>query len=281
MGITQRNEYLPAQDLNNLSANVDDTRINGDLSRISVDFGTTPATVTVEVGSLIEVNGNTYLITTDDETFQMSSATDNYITFTDNPSTAFGSASSKGSYNTPKQGYYQAGNLIRTLGWFIDQTNESYFKIDLDNQPEPHCAVTMSTDFQSVSGVAAEQPIQFDTIEHDTTNSFNTGTYTYVVPEDGYYQSNAHIVLTQTANDGTVYLSLRVNGFLLLQSRQVFYDPTGAREYQTYVQTRTLYLKQGDSVYMGVRALVSSTSISGNADLGIIKTIWSIDKLYF
>jgi len=134
MGITQRNEYLPAQDLSNLSANVDDTRIGVDQTQISVNFTTTPATVTVKVGSIIEVNGNSYLITASDETFQMDSASDTYLTFSDNPSTVFDSTTTKGTFDTTKQGFYQADTITRTLKWYIDQTAETVeYDIDIYN----------------------------------------------------------------------------------------------------------------------------------------------------
>lgn len=123
MAIVQRNLYLPGRDLTNLAQNVDLNRVGMDLTDISIAFGA-PSVVTVAAGSMIECNGNIYVLTTD-ETFNMV-AGHNYITFTDNPAPAFASAAAKGTYSALKGGFYQAGNLIRTLKWFIDQTNESY-----------------------------------------------------------------------------------------------------------------------------------------------------------
>lgn len=133
MAIEKINKYLPDQDLANLAENVDDNRLGLDLSEIEVSFATSPATVTIKLGSIIEVNGNWYKITSADYVFQMANATHNYITLTDNPAVAFSSAAAKGTFTAAKQGYYQTGNLIRTCKWFIDQTNEVY-AIDQDNE---------------------------------------------------------------------------------------------------------------------------------------------------
>lgn len=135
MAIEKVNDFIigpPAQNLSNMGENVDLNALSDDKTQITVNFGTSPATVTIKVGSIIEVNGSRYKITGSDESFQMSNATHNYITFTDSPGTTFGSAASIGTYTADKQGFYQAGNLIRTLKWYIDQVEDTYY-YDIDH----------------------------------------------------------------------------------------------------------------------------------------------------
>lgn len=115
MAIVKRNDYSPGKKINNLSVNVDDNRLGNDQTYIEVNHTTNPSTITVKVGSLVEVNGNNYAIQNTDETFQMSNVTHEYITFTDNPSTSFGSAATRGTWNSAKQGWYQADGVTRTL----------------------------------------------------------------------------------------------------------------------------------------------------------------------
>lgn len=121
MAIVQKNLYTPGQNLNNQAENIDLNRVADDKSFITVNFGTSPATVTIKAGSLIEVNGNQYAIETADEVFQMSNASHNYITFN---GTTFASAASIGTFDSLKAGYYTG--TARTLKWHIDQTNSTY-----------------------------------------------------------------------------------------------------------------------------------------------------------
>lgn len=183
MTIQQRNLYLPAQNLSNLSVNVDDNRLGNDQTDITVDFTTSPATVTVKQGSVIEVNGNSYVIDTADEVFQMTNATDNYITFTDNPSTAFGSASGVGTFDSQKQGYYQAGNTTRTLRWYIDQTKELY-----DDNVFDQTIVSVYLDGFQVYGANSSQAIQFSQATIDMKSEFDLTSYFFQPKESGIYE---------------------------------------------------------------------------------------------
>lgn len=122
MAIEKRNLYSPGQNLNNQAVNIDDNRLSADKSSITVSFAVSPATVTVEVGSFIEVNGSGYTVVTADEVFQLSSAAHNYITFN---GTVFASAATKGTWDAEKQGFYSG--TARTLEWYIDDTNNLYY----------------------------------------------------------------------------------------------------------------------------------------------------------
>lgn len=123
MGITQKNSYGENSDLSNLSENVDLNRLNDDKSFLTVSFAGSPATATIKVGSVIEVNGNVYAIDTADETHLFTSATDNYLGFN---GTSFSNHAGRGTWDTAKQGYYQTGGLIRTLKWYINQDDDEY-----------------------------------------------------------------------------------------------------------------------------------------------------------
>jgi hypothetical protein len=47
--------------------------------------------------------------------------------------------------------------------------------------------------------------IQFNTIVNDTAGAFNTGTYTYTIPESGFYRVDLKILMTATPADTHVY----------------------------------------------------------------------------
>jgi len=125
MSIDQRNVYTPTQNITNLALNVDSNRIGDDRTNITVNFTTTPATVTVKQGSTIESNGNLYIVTGADYVFQMALATDNYIALYET-TPEFKSVTLKGTYDDAKAGVYQADNVTRTIRWYIDQVEETY-----------------------------------------------------------------------------------------------------------------------------------------------------------
>jgi hypothetical protein len=117
--IVQKNLYAVARNLNNLCLNVDANRLGDDNTFISVQYnGTNPAIVTVKVGSSVEVNGNLYTIEVADEVFTMANRDHKYIIF---DGTTFSSASTRGTENPLKCGWYQSDLVNRTLKWKIDQ----------------------------------------------------------------------------------------------------------------------------------------------------------------
>lgn len=126
MGIVKLNNYLSDRYLSDLANNVDYNRLHTDKTNISVNFGTSPATVSIKQGSMIEANGNSYTVNGGDYDFQMANGTDNYIAFSEGPPVIFKSVSLKGSYQNGKLGVYQSDNLTRTIRWYIDQTEETY-----------------------------------------------------------------------------------------------------------------------------------------------------------
>lgn len=189
MAIVQRNLYLPGQDLTNLAQNVDFNRFQDFKGTITVNFGTVPATVTVKVGTILEVNGNLYAIETADYVFQMDNATHNYLTFTDNPAVDFGSAAAIGTYTAAKQGYYQAGNVIRTLPFYVNQTSQEYrFLIDdsamsLINFSNKFDYIKVKTDTQ----LNANALIHLNTIIFDEFSNWDTVAHKFTCVNAGYY----------------------------------------------------------------------------------------------
>jgi hypothetical protein len=189
MAIVQKNLYMPGQNLTNLALNVDINRLGVDKSNITVNYGTVPATVTIKEGSIIEVNGNVYAIEGADYSFQMSNATHNYITFTDNPVPTFGSAAVVGTYSNNKYAYYQADNVTKTLGWFIDQTiSEEFLYIIRQTQVLDY---RFMVDRVSVTNSAPQflnlAPLALDTILTDRLSNFDNVNYKFVCKYPGEY----------------------------------------------------------------------------------------------
>jgi hypothetical protein len=131
---------------------MDLSRLGVDKTNITVNYATVPATVTIKEGSIIEVNGNLYTIEGADYSFQMANATHNYITFTDNPAVAFSSAAARGTYQDDKHGFYQVGNLVRTLQWYIDQTNSLSY-IDFSIQSSQGSSISINDDMEIYSEI--------------------------------------------------------------------------------------------------------------------------------
>lgn len=241
MPIVKINNYTPGNNLTSLSLNVDYNRLGEDKSQITVNFGTVPATVTIKRGSIFECNGNRYLINGADYSFQMSNATHNYITFTDNPTISFGSASAIGTYDSEKLGYYQADNLTRTLKFYIDQISEDYFTL-IDCILPDLTISTMRYDKIKV-GLSANQNItpilpfilNIDTVYTDLLSNYDTVNYKYVCPENGYY----YISLNVRAS-ALVYGFVYLNGAALLNIYQ----------YENYIFNASIlqYLESGDEI---------------------------------
>jgi len=108
MAIVKYNNYMPGFSVSNLQGNHDYDRLGIDQSDITVDYTVSPAEVTVHDGSVIEANGDTYLIN-GDEVFTMANAAHDYITFN---GTAFSSAATVGTFDQVKNGYYNG--LVKT-----------------------------------------------------------------------------------------------------------------------------------------------------------------------
>lgn len=125
MAINKVNLYTPGQNLTNLANNVDYNRLGIDQTNIEVDFSGSPAQVTIKQGSLIEINGNRYIVQGADYVFTMAGATDNYITFNET-TPSFSSTTIKGTYDDAKAGVYQADNETRTICWYVDQIEEIF-----------------------------------------------------------------------------------------------------------------------------------------------------------
>jgi hypothetical protein len=259
--IVQKNLYLPGQDLTNLAQNVDFNRFQDFKGNITVNFGTVPATVTVKVGTILEVNGNLYAIETADYVFSMDNATHNYLTFTDNPAVDFGSAAAIGTYTAAKQGYYQAGNLIRTLPFYIDQANSEVSRLMDEqynfNRPRmksfDRVFVTLSGDI-NLGGGAANATFPFNTEIYDELGNWNIGTYKFTTSETGWYLINikAYSYIGDIDSHNYILGNILVNG--AIESIFVFgnVDSIGGEVHQGYGSGNALllkYLRVGDTVH--------------------------------
>jgi hypothetical protein len=212
MAIVKKNLFLPGQNLTNMGLNVDLNAFSDDKTYITVNFGTSPATVSVKVGSIIEANGNRYTIESADYSFQMANTTDNYIVF---DGTIFKSAATKGTYDTAKQGYYQGGsNTERAIKWFVDQAGESITQIyEFNNNngvitTELFDRMTLElTGFQSTGGV-----IQLTSVFDVLNNWDGTTNYRFDVQDSGYYMCTLSISFQYTVSSNiTVNMGIRKN----------------------------------------------------------------------
>ena len=245
--IVQKNLYLPGQDLTNLAQNVDYNRYQDFKGTITVNFGTVPATVTVKVGTILEVNGNLYAIETADYVFQMDNATHKYLTFTDNPAVDFGSAAAIGTYTAAKQGYYQAGNIIRTLPFYIDQTNKSYFSL-IDEKDYGLTTVTRKFDRMKMNSNAntsgVDFIIEFSSVSYDVLGSWDTVNYKFVVNEDGFY--SIKLGYTFMSNGGAACdpdITIRNNGNSIAKMSNKFAATALFARNSTFIATTEFLIK--------------------------------------
>lgn len=209
MSITKVNTYLTDRNITNMSLNVDYNRLGEDKTQITVNYGTTPATVTIKNGSIIECNGNRYLIDAD-YSFQMANAAHNYLTFTDSPAIAFSSAAAIGTFDSEKQGYYQADNLTRTLKFYIDQSGDSEFVLidcvipDVPMTTKRFDKIKVHTNSNKVGKVI------FDVIDYDEAGNFDLANSRFVCNESGQF-----LIITQRAsnNQNIIYKNGASTGF--------------------------------------------------------------------
>ncbi len=185
MAITQQNLYIPGFDISSIAKNIDYDRLGVDKSVISVDYSVSPAVVTVKKGSIIEANGDTYLID-NDEVFAMANAAHNYITF---DGTTFSSAATIGTWSTIKQGYYNG--TVKTLRHYINQSNENeMILIDItmnDNwmtYNKDLLKVGLTANFNT-SGAWTKLPL--NNTAYDILNSWDETNYEFHPSESGKY----------------------------------------------------------------------------------------------
>jgi hypothetical protein len=229
MAFVKRNNYLPEQDLTNLAQNVDLNRVSDDKTFISVSFSGSPATVTIKAGSLIEVNGNQYDITSD-EVFVMDNGTDSYIIF---DGVTFSTAPTVGTERADKGGWYQADDISRTLNWDIDQANNIYGrlafrnqvyksniyaqgnidadgKIDAQGYIEAQGNTKISVKIASSTTTTGLVPLSTERL--DTLNEWNNSTYRFTPSQDGIYYMSLNLQGQFTSPDtaGTGFLVGRI-----------------------------------------------------------------------
>jgi hypothetical protein len=208
MAITQLNLYTPGQNLSNLANNTDYNRLGVDKTNISVNFGTTPATVSIKQGSIIEANGNLYTVSGADFSFQMTNATDNYIAFAEGTPT-FNSVTVKGTYRDDKLGTYQADDSTRTLRWYIDQTEETY---DLDDSLQSYNIAGLKTEMNGYAYV-------FDTTGPITATL--TSTIAQTLSQEFFLYKPVNLITT-TFRGGGGFVDLGAGSELQIQYNSVW-----------------------------------------------------------
>jgi hypothetical protein len=272
MAIEKYNVYMPAQNLTNLSLNVDINRIGIDKINIDVNYGTSPATVSIKEGSIIEVNVNLYVINGSDYTFQMANATHNYITFTDNPSPTFGSAAAVGTYSNDKKAYYQADNVTRTLGWFIDQSISEHF-IYLIRQTQVYDSDLM-IDRVSVSNSAPQgldlAPMVFDIVLLDRLLNFDTVNSMFVCKYAGDYGINFSGVFYRGILSVGMYCNISVNGVAI----STYYQDLSATSPATINMFVMTPLSVGDEITITTsRNIANAVAVAAGAVMGIFRIL--------
>jgi len=214
MAIVKVNNYGTENNLTNVALNVDYDRLQEDKTDISINYGTSPATVTVNVGSIIEVNGNRYVVQTSSESFQMDNVAHDYLTVTDDGGTdsdplTFGSASTIGMYDSAKQGYYQSDNVTKTLKFYVDQSGETFLNLIELSNPNTLPITTKLFDRLRVynsAAVTATGVITFDTTDFDELSRWDAVNYRLTIVEAGCYS----VSLTVTVSGGSY--AIRKNG---------------------------------------------------------------------
>lgn len=258
MSIDKYNNYIPSQDVVNLSNNVPLDIRGKDKTSISVNFGTSPATVTILKGSLIEHNDDFYLVNAD-YFFQMLNVNHNYLIFN---GSSFSSAATIGTFDALKQGYYNGND--RTLKYFIDQTHEGYcnvLELMMTNKfrsiQHDHVKVKLSSNW--IPPASTVSVIPFDIEIFDDNNRWNTGTYRFTANKAGYYMCIAFINLYLSAAFGsyniTFVLGIRKNGEMSIiypfwpRLSLVLFDnnPYSGQPQSGYCHT-IIYLKDGDYI---------------------------------
>ncbi len=213
MSILKVNTYLTDRNITNMALNVDYDRLGEDKIDISINNATTPATITIKNGSIIECNGNRYLIDAD-YSFQMSNANHNYLTFTDNPAIAFSSVATIGIFDVEKQGYYQIGNLIRTLKYYIDQVGGSIVELIDELYGNKQITTKLYERFRIYVNSVSAPPgkMHLDSVDYDELSSWDTINYEFECQNDGmfifilsYYGSGGVAIRKNTTAISTIY----------------------------------------------------------------------------
>jgi hypothetical protein len=225
MAITQKNLYSTTQNLSNLTVNVDANRLGDDRTNISVNFGTTPATVSIKQGSWIEANGNIYVVDSADYSFQMNSSSDNYIYFNEaaGPPPTFTSGTVKGTYDNAKAGTYQANNTSRTIRWYVDQTEETY---NLDDSLQSYNIGGLKTEQNSYKVVSASTGLTL--VNHNYSGIANpaTTTFEFLVKKPITlvfdYTTSASIAITLDIEFNSTWVNVYTSGTLTAASGTLF-----------------------------------------------------------
>lgn len=273
MTIKNIGNFKADKNLTELAQNVDYNRLGSQDFYITVNYGTTPATVTVKAGSIFECNGNRYEATID-EPFQMSNASHNYLTFTDNPVKSFGSTDERGAFSIGKNGYYLSDNKTRVLDMYIDQSGEVSLNL-LDSLPFFNTPFVEGYDRVRVN-LSADIPgpftgvLPFDIKAFDIQNNFDAITnYRFTAIESGYYHITALVTINSDISE-TMYIRRNgANYAELMASYRVFNVSFNA---QCFIFLNT-------TEYIDVYATVPAATPLADIYSAVEKTFFCIERI--
>jgi len=123
-------------------------------------------------------------------------------------------------------------------------------------QPVPAFRISLPGNLTNFTGNSAGgiKIIPFDTVVYDTTSSFNTGSYTYVVPTTGYWHLSATIVpygLAAINNFGRCYFDVNAGTYTY-----IIFDANPSVMFENVGFSNALLINGSDLVYLTVGDLV-------------------------
>ena len=244
MASVKKNLYQPGRNLDNLTQNVDINRFGDDKTFVEVDNSTSPATISIKRGSIIEVNGDVYTVEDSDYVFQASSTTHGFIGF---DGISFTSQAAIGTLNPLKQGYYQVDNITRTLKWMIDPVSELVNKITLFSAEKPSDSTGMN------EGAVMGFTIDY-TVPGGGVVGLRSSGARFQAPKEGLYSFHVRQSFSNTAITPGLSWGLRVglrfepNGVNVLVSSSEFAGGTGPGGPFLAILDHDIYLLKGEEV---------------------------------
>lgn len=243
MSIKNIGTFKTDKDLTLMGLNVDYERLGDQDFKFSVNYTTTPATVTVKDGSIWECNGNRYQAD-GDYTFQLDNANDTYIEFTDNGLTSFSSGTNRGTYSIEKNGYYTNNNKTRVLDVYIDQDGETILNL-LDSKPFFNTPFVtkfdrVRTNITSDIDGPFTGVVPFNIEVFDILSRYDSTTYRFTAVESGYYYIDSQLYIDSDTSEVAYIRKNGANHSKFSYQERLFIV--------TYTASCLMFLNKGDYV---------------------------------
>lgn len=123
---------------------------------------------------------------------------------------------------------------------------------------------------------ATEVLVNFDTESYDTNNNFNTTTHLYTVPVTGYYQVNAQLSTTSSAENATALVLVVYKNATQVMNTTI-YDNAWTLNSLTGTASDVIYLTAGDT--LSVKGYIDVASGTGTFLGGYAATFFSAHLL--